>query len=672
MKPQDKKIEPVVDEKKETKAVSADAEIGRVAKALEEALAAWRVTHLDWFVYDSFYKGNHYLALNTQDFTIRNNPKGATIPFIYHVIRLIANEVSKITPKWEFAPNQDNPKAVDDAINMGFLMDKVFEDANISQLLRDGGKEALKFSACPFFIGWDDKINKCIISLENPFYILPDPRARNLQEAKYVVRIVESDLLTVKNNQDYDQDQVGKLKPEVKVGGTPIYERVMTETNKIYPNQENPTTDNFSIFIKEFYEKVEENGVTRIKLTVVSQDALLFQDITDLEDYPFEFLYADKDPLTFYGEGWAKSLISINKMINKLETQKAIYLDKVAEPRYLLTRGSTIDRKVVNGVPVTFYDANLRDRPEPEIVPPWPNSADASLQHYTDYMRDFGGMSDILLGNVPAGVEANKAIESLIEQSGNITVEVKKNLIDFLKRLAKKTLWNYSNYLSEVQTISTNETEPMTNVNPETMEIEEMQDPNGEPMVAPKRLNIIGANTQRAKDLGADARDILFLTSDMDIKVETTSEIASTAQGRWDKIMEMIDRQILPVETALDLLKVGPVKDIMKKFEEQQAKEMDQKAQEAEMNKAEPEPVDTEPKISIGFKDLPVESQIVYLQSQGLYPTDEQRQAQLMEQLQAMQMAAMPQPELAAPPVAEEPVPSELEQQIIQQLQQNG
>jgi hypothetical protein len=665
------------EEVKTNKPKSPEFSVARVGKFLEEGLAAWKIKHLDWFLYDSFYKGNHYLQLNTNDYTIRNSPQGATIPYIYHVIRLIANEVSKISPKWEFIPNEDNPEAVETAIDMGFLMDKVFDDANISQLLRDGEKMALKFSACPYFIGWDDKEGKCIISLENPFYVIPDPRARNLQEAKYVVRIIESDLITAKSNPEYDESEVAKLQPEVKVGGTPIYERVMTETNKIYPDQANQQADNFSIFIKEFYEKVEKDGVTKIKLTVVCQNSLLYEDDTELEDYPFEFLYSDKDPLTFYGEGWAKSLISINKMINKLETQKAIYTDRVATPRYRLPRGSGIEQRIVNGIPVTFYDANLRDAPEPEPIPQWPQAADTSKQDYVGYMKDFGGMSDILLGNVPPGVEANRAIESLIEQSGNTTVEVKKNLVDFLKRLAKKTIWNYSHYLADVQTVPLADTEPLISLDPQTGEPIEVPGRDGQPMEVPRKLNVIGAETQRGKDMmmsrqadnGASYRDILFLTSDMDIKVETASEIASTQQGRWDKVMEVVGAGILPVEVAIDLLKIGPTKDIMKKFEEQKAKEMEEEAQKAEMNKAEPPPVDDKPKISIGFKDLPPVAQIEYLQQLGLYPTEEEQQAQLMQQLQMMQMGGidpnmiqpqmntLPQEQIVGDQITEEQIP---------------
>lgn len=643
-----------MEQKNKKQTPSSDVALTRVNKTIEDALTAWRITHLDWFIYDSFYKGNHYLQQSVADFTIRNSPQGVTVPFIYQVIRLIANEVSKISPKWEFTPREDDPQSVEEAIDMGFMMDKVFEDANLSQLLRDGEKQALKFSACPYFIGWDEKSNSCVITLENPFYILPDPRAKDLQSAKYVVRIVETDNISLKNNPAYNQDEVAKLQPEVRVGGTPIYERVMTETNKIYPDGSNQNQDNFSVFVKEFYEKVEEDGITKIKLTTVCQNSLLYEDDTDLEDYPFEFLYSDKDPLIFYGEGWAKQLISINKMINYIETRKSIYVDQVANPRYLLPRGSTVERKTINGVNVTLYDANLRDVPEPEGIPAWPSAADSSLSTWIGYMKDFGGMSDILLGNVPPGVEANKAIESLIEQSGNITVEVKKNLIDFLKRLAKKTLWYYSNYLSDVETMQVNDMEELSATDPNTGQLMPLPGRDGQPMEVPRKLKVIGANTPRGRDMmetkeqtnGASYKDILFLTSDMGIKVDAASEIAWTQQGRWDKTMEVVGTGIFPQEVAVDmladLLKIGPTADIMKKVEEQQAKQMEEERQKAEMQKQEPPPpVDEKPKISIGFKDLPPIAQIEYLQQLGLYPSEEEQQAQLMAQLQQMQMAGI-------------------------------
>lgn len=619
--------------KSKDKTKSPDVEVSKVTKYLDEALNAWRAVQLNWFIYDGFYKGNHYLSLNTLDFSIKNVPQGATIPYIYHVVRIIANNVSKVTPKWDFIPNQADPRSVDEAYKIGLMMDKVFETANISQLLRDGEKEALKFSACPFFVGWDSKNNRCKITLENPFYVMPDPRARSLQDAKYVIRVVETDYLSLKNNPDYEQSGVEKLQPEIKIGGTPIYERVVTETNKIYPNQGEQSKDNFTVFAKELYEKVEDNGVMRIKLTIVCQDSLLYSEVTDLEDFPFEFLYSDKDPLSFYGEGWVKSLIPINKMINKIETQKAVYIDKVAYPRYRLPLGATIQRKNVNGVDVTYYDRLLNDAPEPEPIPAWPVAADQSITAYNTYMRMFGAFSDIATGAVPPGIEAAKALEILVNQDDNNTVEVKKNLIDFTKRLAKKVLWNYSHYLSEVQTMQLNETETAMG-----MEGQPIPDENGDPMKLPKEIRVIGANTVRGQDMkmrmdanGADAHDIVMLPSDLDIRVDIGSEMAATEQGRRELVMEMVDRGLLPQETALDLLKVGNIRDVIRKFDEERAKQA-----ELEAGK-QPPPPDEKPKISIGFKDLPIEAQIQYLQQLGLYPTEEEQQQQLRAQLMSQQ-----------------------------------
>lgn len=642
--------------KEESKKItkSNDFEVSRVTKYLNEALDAWRSVQLNWFVYDSFYKGNHYLSIDRRDLTIKNVPDGATIPYIYHVVRLISNNSSKVAPKWTFIPNEGNPKAVDDAINIAFMMDKVFEDANISQLIRDGEKEALKFSACPFFVGWDEKNNKCLISLENPFYIIPDPRARTLQEAKYVIRIVETDFLSLKNNPKYNQDEVAKLQPEAKVAGTPIYERVITETNKVYPNISNQEAENYTVFVKEFYEKVEVEGVTKIKLTTTAQSSLLYQDITNLEDYPFEFLYSDKDPLSFYGEGWVKPLITINKMINHLETRKAQYIDKVSVARYRLQRGATIERKTVNGVEVTYYDPILRNAPEPEPIPPWPSAADSSAQTYNSYMRDFGGISDIMMGNVPSGVEAYKAIESLIEQSDNVTLEVKKNMLDFMKRLAKKVLWNYSTYLADPQSMQLNEMEPIMSpmMGPDGEPVlQPVTDSTGEKMERPREIQVIGENTPKGRDLkqsmidsnGANYMDIVYLPSDMDIRVDTSSEMAYTESARREMVMQMVEMGILPKKQALEMLRVSNIKDVMIQFEEEEKKQMEMEAQKAEMNKADPPPVDDKPKISIGFKDLPPVSQVEYLQSVGLYPTAQDQQAQLMAQLQQMAMAQQPE-----------------------------
>ncbi len=592
-----------------------------VETTTEAELNAWKQKHFDFFKYLNYYTGNHYTYYDTKTGNVVNNAQGVTIPLSYAVIRGVTNNIIKLRPKWQFYPRSGDTDSSKNLLKLSKLMDKLYDELEIENLLREVVKNGLLYSAAPVFVGWDQNKNNgkggLVLEVEDNFTLLPDHSATNKSKLKHIVRIVKRRLADVREDEHYDKMLTSMLTAESKLGATPIHESIISKVNKINSSKDSDkNSKDGDVFIKEMYVKewvdVEYEDITdkprtkkvpRIRLICVAQGHVLYNEITDLEDFPFEWYWSDKNSMSFYGEGWMKNLISLNNSINRLETIKLNYADRMLQGSFIVQKGSKLVPGTTDGIKTYTVDGKY----QPDVVKqmdlkPLPSTIDSSIANFQRYMQDIGGMQDVMMGRSPGANIANAAIESLIQEGANTTIELKQNLQKFLTNLTNQILWNIAKYQIAGEELVMDDSEAEGGFS--TMRYISQESP-------------IVLNLQ--SDDEASSSDMLQIGTDNRFKITIESEIAET-QGARQEIAEKLFSIInpadgmpaIPLETLLEVYKFGNVKDILEKREVdvQKAREMQaqQQAQEAQMEVSKEEQkqeVSSRLNTSINYKDAP-------------------------------------------------------------------
>jgi len=68
---------------------------------------------------------------------------------------------------------------------------------------------------------------------------------------------------------------------------------------------------------------------------------------------------------------------------------------------------------------------------------------------------------------------------------------------------------------------------------------------------------------------GQIPENTVVIEDNMILKVEIETDLAYTEQAKKDNVMEMVEKGIVPIEVAIDLLNVGNTKEIMDKLKEE-------------------------------------------------------------------------------------------------------
>jgi len=543
----------------------------KMQKHFEATRDAWRPTHLNYFRYDNFFKGNHYTYFDKKSGNLVDNTEGITVNISKKSINGVTNETLRSRLKWEFVPTDlKDEDSVKEAMLKGKLMDKYYFDIlRIKYLLRPLLRGALKFSAMPICLDWDEDKNNgdgdVSITVENPFYFFPDPTAPSLSECKYIYRVVRRSINEIHNDEKYDPILRKKIVKEDKIGGTPIFESIMKTINLI---NEVPTggsardKDFDEAYVIERYKKVWEDQrvrlpnndviskkIPKIRKTCALQGKTLYDETTDLEDYPFEYLYSDKDENSLMGEGWMKDLIPLNMAINRAVTIIQEY-NESNRPTIILPRGTKVKFTYQNGIRI-LRTSKMVDRVPSLDIPSLPPTVSQSIDLVRSFFEDIGNYHDVSAGRVPTGVKSGKAIELLKSADAVNTGELADNVADFLERVAKKIFWLNWKY----------------NLNPQTVDYEQGEEK--------RRMMYMSKNSPFADNPdtnGASADDVLYVTAENNLRVSLESDIAYSEVVKKETLMELYNlkdeqgRPVLPLELLLTGYSFGNVKEVMEKL----------------------------------------------------------------------------------------------------------
>lgn len=554
----------------------------------QEDLQALREVHWQWYIHYLFYRGEHYSKFDTSTGKVVTPKKGVTINMIKPVVRAIANSVSKLQLKTTIYTDSLDEEVYENAVEIGRYWDRVAERLELTKLYRKVIKLSCLTGAVPVRICWkDDKVD---VAIENPFLTLPDTSASSPREGNRLTRIVKRSLADCKRDPEYDPSVVNQLQPETKFSDTPIFDQVVQMAEKIQKSNGTADARTGSVWVTETYVKEAVENNIKVRKICTCQNNVLYNELTELEDFPVEWFMIEEDGISLFPEAWVKDLIPLVQAINKHETQIIEYMDKLPGGIIKLQGGKIKIGKLEDGTRVYEIDGQLVNKIDQLQLPPLPSSIDNILGRFNRYIEDIGAFTEVSRGMSPSGATSGEYLKALMAGDSNNTIEIKENLANFATRVTKKALWNISKYQ---ETLS-------------TQIIEE----KGER----KEIKVVGGDTPlfefiQKNNNNADYQDVLAITADNNLRVEIDSDIAHTLQSKKDELIELYQlkdekgRSVLPVEVLLKAFGFGNTKDVIEQLREQR---MEAEAIDTGMAKAEDEMIQRDAQAEMGMVEGPI------------------------------------------------------------------
>jgi len=530
-----------------------------------------------WFMYDLWVSGNHYAKWdnNTQQIITNVRDKGkvkVVINKIYSTLRAVRNFTLRNRPRAEVTPFNLTEENIEETNKLNNFMDYLHDKLFLRRKLKAIVWNALKYSAGFWQVIWDEDaeegLGEIAVNMVDTYDLYWDPVARDPNEARYVILAVRRNVDDLKNDPKYKFED---LKGDELLAASSLKARLMRAERGMRTFGEQK--DSSTVIVKEHWYKEfvdeevkgEDGKPKKIKKPKIMICAMAGEKIirmpedTGLTRFPFFRLQSDVEPLSMYGTGWVKNLISPNRLLDRLESQVAEYNDIMNRGKWVADKGSGV--RVINNENGQIIEKKRGFDVSQQPIAPMSAAIFQQIDNVNRYIEDLGGSHDASLGRIPTGANSGNAIEALQVGDSNNLSEVIENVEEFLEEVYEHILSiAASKYQIARRIIPTSTT--------------------GEKIF----IDVIGEDAagERAPE-GA-----LVIPSKNAVDVKITSWLAQTAEARRVVLKELYELQAIDQETLLEGYSIGSISNIIKKSKEERrlraAEQLEMGAMQTEMN----------------------------------------------------------------------------------------
>jgi hypothetical protein len=532
------------------------AQIEKLDRMFEKAKEVRSKEDWQWFQYDLFVAGEHYSKWDktTQQIvpvTKKDGKPKIVINKTYTTLRAVRNYVLRNRPKAETTPDDLTQENINQVIKLNRFLDYIHDKLKLSRKIKESEWHALKYSVGFWQVVWDEDEKEIAINVVDPYDLYIDPTARSMSEARYMILAVRKPLELLQEDPKYDKEATKDIKSDNLLSSSSLRSRIMQNTKGNLSNG----TDTGTVIVKEYWTKEKQkDGGYKVKLTTVAGGKKIREEETDLEIIPFFKLDADVEPLSIYGQGWVKNMISPNKLLDRLESQVAEYNEIMNKGKWVADKGAGV--RIINNEHGQIIEKKRAYNVTQANISPMSEAIFKQIQNANMYIEDIGGAHDATLGRIPTGADSGDAIEALQAGDANNLSELTENLELFLEEV-----YEYILYLASQKYQFARNIIPIA--------------PNG----SREFISLIGESASNKPD-GATV-----IPSKNAVDVKMSSWLAHTAEARRRVLKELYQLQVIDAQTVLEGYSIGNVADIIDKVkkqkEEEMQDEMNMKEQEA-------------------------------------------------------------------------------------------
>lgn len=234
------------------------------------------------------------------------------IPKTFEIVETVAPRIAQAQRTFRAYPVEGTDTNAAEAFTD--LLKFQFSKTKMEGIIEELVKETLIYGTGVVKVTWgaDDFPNPEVVDI---FDFFPDPKARNLSEAKYCIHRVERDIEDLEENPNYSKDAIEKLKQA----------KGNSEANEERKFREAITGSSSSDGSRKRCEVLEYWGNFNGKeyLIVVAGDEILRMDENPYAcGNPFVVVYDHKVPHEFYGIGEVEPIESLQNELNDVRNQR--------------------------------------------------------------------------------------------------------------------------------------------------------------------------------------------------------------------------------------------------------------------------------------------------------------------------------------------------------------
>jgi len=514
----------------------------------------------EWLARDLFRRGYQFTKYNPQTKTVIMAQVTSTkipVNLTAAAIRSIRNQAVVFQPKWEVVPTNSDEDTAMNARYSGKTLDYVYQTSKLRKKIKETVTQGLIYSVGGAWqIGWDPDIENAdgskgwiYIWGSDPFDFYVDPAATDgmaFTDAEYVIKAVRRPLDEVKTNPQYkntDMLTTGEMRPAASE-----YKQFLLQSIKFQGGTRN-VDETKTVILKEGWFKEHDPKDGSVQMRVITWVDLmsvpLRNEVVDTDDFPFRMYQADLNPNEVYGEGWARHVIPINRVINALESSIFDYNYKFNRGRIVIDKNSGVS--VIDNQHGSIIQKNKGADVHPLPIQPMAVAAENQVTRMNRYFEDIAGAHDASLGRIPTGVKSGIGIAELKQADATNQDDLVDNLEDFLIEVGKKILKVISENMTFPQLVSA------TNIAGKTDYFAII----GETAASKRRKKTVTINKTEYP--------LVVIKEDNTIRVSIGSWLAYSKQQQQQELKNLYTAGVIDQRTLLEHMEFGDIDTIIQR-----------------------------------------------------------------------------------------------------------
>lgn len=534
---------------------SGDEKVSYLKELFKGYKGALEKRHLEWYLNYMFKEGHHYASYNTVTNSLETPPrKKGEVRMVVNLVksytRAIRNYATSTEPKWEVLPGDIDDDTIVNARRSGKLLDYIYRDQHLETLVSGAVDSALDTSVAWVELDWDEKASggegQVKYKLHDSFEVWPDPWGM-IYAGKYVgkaiFKTVKRPTEQVKEDERYDfkdgrrftrkdvstdddlavSEQKSRIirrergNTDEKTKYTTVYEALLYSTEK------NPEGGNITLFTFGGGQPLREKYLKR-------------------SDFPLYCYQIPMDPRKIYHRSWTADAIPLNKALNRVISQKIMYVNQALVYRIIAEKGHgmmEVDNEMGH-----VYEINKGRKWEQMPMQNLPTTLDSLNRDMQGLMETLLGVQDASLGRNPTGVRSGDLLEGLQAAASNNLADIHQSLASFLSVLGSATLDMIAEKYQSSRVIKL--TEP------------EMED--GQP------VNYIRV---QGKEAPKPRKDATIINKDNEVIVKIGSWLGYTKEAQRETLIKLAEAGVIPAEEVLRQLEFPNITELSRKAQEQ-------------------------------------------------------------------------------------------------------
>jgi hypothetical protein len=542
----------------------------------------------NWISYYKLFRGQQW----------DKRPSWKTSEIVNLIWQTIQSQVplqTDVRPKFTFLAME--PQDVPFAEIMNKICDSEWEKNNwmmvVQEIILDGYITGSGISSMMYDPIADYGLGAPVYKSEEPLFCYPDPECTNINDsisqAFFKASPVPTDRLKAKYpsrahliKADVSSDKLYRDKYEMT-------RQFLTENQSLTQQMPELTYDAdsvndysikktmlFECFLKPDdiveHSEMSESGEKVYKLSkkypkgryvCIANGMILHDGELPYDDVliPFHKYVNYLDPRKFWGISEVEQLASPQIILNKILSYTIDVLLYTSNPIWIVDHSADVDTDNLNNIPGSIIEKSPGAEVRRENGPPLNPGFTQILDRIINWFNDVSGSSDFSRGEAPGGVTAASAIEQLISASRTRIRQRMRNLDCYLKDAGRQWLNRVLQYYTAPRVYR------LTNQDGSQyfmkFHIDDVETEYG----IKKRATII-KHDESGAEIGTSQ---LILSGELDLRVQSGSDLPFEASDKERKALALFDRQIIDADEVLEQLQYPNKDKILQRLAERQA-----------------------------------------------------------------------------------------------------